>query len=290
MAGPTANHLALVCQNGKAESQNPQDRLWLALRQEAKDAYAGKPALGPLFLETILNRHSFEAALAYRLALRLQNELIPLALLTETFQTALAEAPGMAVAARADLDAVMDRDPACQRYIEPFLYFKGFHALQTHRLAHWLWQAGDRDFAMYLQSRSSELFQTDIHPAAQIGQGIMLDHATGLVVGETSVIEDGVSLLQDVTLGGTGKQIGDRHPKIRAGAMIGAGAKILGNIEVGAHSRVAAGSVVLREVPPYATVTGVPAKVIRIEKSAECADCLDQVLSNLSYDGFNYSI
>ena len=160
---------------------------------------------------------------------------------------------------RADIQAVYDRDPACTRFMEPVLYFKGFHALQTHRLAHWLWKKGRRDFALYIQSRSSAVFQTDINPATRIGQGIFLDHATGLVVGETAVIEDDVSILQGVTLGGTGKESGDRHPKIRHGSLIGSGAKILGNIEVGCCSKVAAGSVVLTDVPAHTTVAGVPA-------------------------------
>jgi serine O-acetyltransferase len=158
--------------------------------------------------------------------------------------------------------AVVDRDPACDRVIEPVLYFKGFHAIQTHRLAHWLWRQGRKDFALYLQSRASEVFQTDIHPAARVGKGIFLDHATGLVVGSTAVIEDDVSMLQGVTLGGTGKETGDRHPKIRRGVLIGAGAKILGNIEIGQCVRVAAGSVVLQAVPRNSTVAGVPARVV----------------------------
>jgi serine O-acetyltransferase len=181
-----------------------------------------------------------------------------------------------------DLLAVADRDPACSRLIEPMLYFKGFHAIQTHRLAHWLWNTGRQDFALYLQSRSSEVFQTDIAPAARIGRGIFLDHATGLVVGMTAVIEDNVSMLQDVTLGGTGKERGDRHPKIRQGVLIGAGAKILGNIEVGQCARVAAGSVVLQPVPRNTTVAGVPAKVVGTAGCAEPARSMDQILSELA--------
>ncbi|MDB5544610.1 MAG: cysE, partial [Hyphomicrobiales bacterium] len=176
--------------------------------------------------------------------------------------------------------AVADRDPACTRVIEPVLYFKGFHALQTHRLAHWMWMRGRKDFALYLQSRSSEVFQTDVHPAARIGKGIFLDHATGLVVGSTAVIEDDVSLLQDVTLGGTGKETGDRHPKIRHGVLIGAGAKILGNIEVGHCARVAAGSVVLAPVPHNKTVAGVPARVVGEAGCAEPARSMDQILAD----------
>jgi serine O-acetyltransferase len=193
------------------------------------------------------------------------------------FHEALADNQELGEIIRCDIAAVFDRDPACQRRIEPVLYFKGFHAIQTHRLAHWLWGKGRKDFAYYLQSRSSAVFQCDIHPAARIGRGIFLDHATGLVVGETAVIEDDVSMLQDVTLGGTGKEEGDRHPKIRRGVLIGAGAKILGNIEVGRCARVAAGSVVLKAVPHNVTVAGVPAKVIGEAPCAEPSRTMDQM-------------
>ena len=174
--------------------------------------------------------------------------------------------------------AVLDRDPACSRAIEPLLYFKGFHAIQGHRLAHWLLNAGRRDLALYLQSRSSEVFQVDINPAARLGRGLFFDHATGIVVGETAVIEDDVSILQGVTLGGTGKESGDRHPKIRHGVLIGAHSSILGNIEVGRNSRVAAGSVVLKPVPPCTTVAGVPARVIGEAGCAEPARSMDHRL------------
>ena len=184
---------------------------------------------------------------------------------------------------------MVDRDPACERLIEPLLYFKGFHAIQTHRLAHWLWTNGRRDFALYLQSRSSDVFQTDIHPAAVFGKGIFLDHATGLVVGATSVIDDDVSILQNVTLGGTGNETGDRHPKVRRGVMIGAGAKILGNIEIGACSLIAAGSVVLRPVPPNTTMAGVPARAVGTA-CAEPSRSMNQILSQLAYDSFTYTI
>ncbi len=170
--------------------------------------------------------------------------------------------PELGRAFRADLAAVYDRDPACNRYIEPLLYFKGFHALVTHRFAHELWKRGRRDFALYLQSQSSRIFAVDINPAARIGIGIMLDHGTGIVIGETATLGDNCSLLQGVTLGGTGKETGDRHPKIGANVMIGAGAKVLGNITVGNCCRIASGSVVLKDVPPETTVAGVPAKVV----------------------------
>ncbi len=186
---------------------------------------------------------------------------------------------------RADIVATVDRDPATSRFIEPVLYYKGFHAIQTHRLAHWLLGKGRKDFALYLQSRSSAVFQCDINPAAKIGRGIFLDHATGLVVGETAVIEDDVSILHDVTLGGTGKEHEDRHPKIRHGVMIGAGAKILGNIEIGHCARIAAGSVVIKPVPNNVTVAGVPAKVVGEAGCPEPSRAMDQMLYGIMLDG-----
>ncbi len=255
------------------------DPVWARLRREAEQAIATEPALTSFILATVVNQPSFEAAIAHRVAARLSHPALPAELIAQTFDEAIADDGEIAQGFRADVAAVLDRDPACYRLIEPVLYFKGFHALQTHRLAHWLWNQGRRDFALYLQSRSSEVFQTDINPAARIGKGIFLDHATGLVVGETTVIEDNVSMLQDVTLGGTGKQGGDRHPKIRKGVLIGAGAKILGNIEVGQCARVAAGSVVLAAVPRNTTVAGVPAKVVGEAGCAEPSRSMDQILA-----------
>ena len=259
------------------------DALWARLRVEAREAYGRAPMLAPLFVDSILNQPSFEAAIFHRIATRLHNNIVGLGVIIDAFNRAFEETPEIADALRADIAAVVDRDPACERFIEPFLYFKGFHAIQTHRLANWLWTSGERDFALYLQSRSSDVFQTDIHPAVHLGRGIFLDHATGLVVGETAVIEDDVSMLQGVTLGGTGKEAGDRHPKVRRGAMIGAGAKILGNIEIGEGARIAAGSVVLRSVPPHATVAGVPAKVV---KARDAGKGLEQMLIG----AYDYSI
>ena len=262
------------------------DELWTRLRFEAKEAYRKAPMLAPLFVNSILNQPSFEAAIFHRIATRLNNDIVGLGVLVDAFNRATEADPEIIDALRADITAVVDRDPACERFIEPFLYFKGFHAIQTHRLAYWLWTNGDRDFALYLQSRSSDVFQTDIHPAARVGRCIFLDHATGLVVGETSVIEDQVSILQGVTLGGTGKESGDRHPKVRKGAMIGAGAKVLGNIEVGENARIAAGSVVLRPVLANTTVAGVPAKVVRSSNEGVGNETLEQVLIG----AFDYSI
>jgi serine O-acetyltransferase len=254
------------------------DPVWSRLRSEAEAAVAAEPALGTLVVASVLNQPSFECAVAHRVAVRLGHQAVTSDLIEQAFAEAMAEDAGIGPGMRADVMAVLDRDPACYRVLEPVLYFKGFHALQCHRLAHWLWKRDRRDFALYLQSRASEVFQTDINPAARIGKGIFLDHATGLVVGETAVIEDNVSMLHSVTLGGTGKQGGDRHPKIRKGVLIGAGAKILGNIEVGQCSRVAAGSVVLASVPRNKTVAGVPAKVVGEAGCAEPSRSMDQIL------------
>jgi serine O-acetyltransferase len=257
------------------------DPVWAKLRREAEAAIAAEPALTSFILTMILNHETLESAVVHRVAARLGHPTLCADLIGQTFADAVADDPTIGEAFRSDLLAVADRDPACTRLIEPMLYFKGFHAIETHRLAHWLWQRGRQDFALYLQSRSSEVFQTDINPAARIGRGIFLDHATGLVVGATAVVEDNVSILQDVTLGGTGKEGGDRHPKIRKGVLIGAGAKILGNIEVGQCARVAAGSVVLQPVPRNTTVAGVPAKVVGTAGCDEPARSMDQILSEL---------
>ncbi|UZF94216.1 serine O-acetyltransferase [Bosea sp. NBC_00550] len=254
------------------------DPVWSRLRDEAEAAVATEPALGTLIVASVLNQPSFECAVAHRVAARLGHPAVTADLIEQGFTEAMTDDEKIGVGMRADVMAVLDRDPACYRVLEPVLFFKGFHALQAHRLAHWLWMRDRRDFALYLQARSSEVFQTDINPAAKIGKGIFLDHATGLVVGETAVIEDDVSMLHAVTLGGTGKQGGDRHPKIRKGVLIGAGAKILGNIEVGQCSRVAAGSVVLAAVPRNKTVAGVPAKVVGEAGCAEPSRSMDQIL------------
>lgn len=254
------------------------DPVWARLRREAEQAVAAEPSLASLMMASVLNQPSFEAAVRHRVAMRVAHPALSADLVEQAYDEALADDSEIAIGMRADVAAVLDRDPACYRVLEPVLYFKGFHALQCHRLAHWLWRKGRRDFALYLQSRSSEVFQTDINPAAKIGKGIFLDHATGLVVGETAVIEDDVSMLHSVTLGGTGKQGGDRHPKISKGVLLGAGAKILGNIEVGQCSRVAAGSVVLASVPRNKTVAGVPAKVVGEAGCAEPSRSMDQIL------------
>lgn len=270
---------ASVSPNRGADTVTVIDPLWSRVRAEADEIVRSEPQLASFFVATILNHPSLEAAVVHRVAARLGHASLPADLVAHGFHEALAADPSIAQSIRADISAVLDRDPATLRALEPVLYFKGFHAIQAHRLAHWYWGEGRRDLALYLQSRSSEVFQTDIHPAARIGRGILLDHATGFVVGSTAVIEDNVSILHAVTLGGTGKHGGDRHPKIRHGVMIGAGAKILGNIEVGACARVAAGSVVLRSVPPHTTVVGVPARVVGSAGCAEPALSMDQLVA-----------
>jgi serine O-acetyltransferase len=255
------------------------DPVFARLRAEAEDAVRKEPDIAGFFFSAILNLESLEAVIIRRVAVRLGHTAFPSDIIEKAYFEALAADPSILDAFRADIAAVVDRDPACTRLIEPVLYFKGFHAIETHRLAHALWTAGRQDFALYLQSLSSEVFQTDIHPAARIGKGIFLDHATGLVVGATAVIGDNVSMLQDVTLGGTGKERGDRHPKIKPGVLIGAGAKILGNIEIGRCSRVAAGSVVLHPVPDNKTVAGVPARIVGDAGCAEPSRSMDQILA-----------
>jgi serine O-acetyltransferase len=253
------------------------DPVWGRIRREAEDSVRREPELATFIYSTVLHHNTLEAAIGYRLAGLIDHPTLSGELIRQAYADALEDVPAIGEAFRADIMATADRDPATHRLIEPMLYYKGFHAIQTYRLAHWLWSKGRHEFALYLQSRSSAVFQCDIHPAAKIGRGIFLDHATGLVVGETAVIDDDVSLLHDVTLGGTGKEAGDRHPKIRYGVMIGAGAKILGNIEVGHCARIAAGSVVIKPVPNNVTVAGVPAKVIGVAGCPEPARSMDQM-------------
>lgn len=255
------------------------DPIWAAIREEAEAAITAEPALGGFIFATVLSHDRLEDAVSHRLAQRLNHSDVDAGLISSMFRDVLDSRPEIANAFRADLAAVYDRDPACERYLEPLLYFKGFHALVTHRFSHALWQAGRHDFALYLQSQASRIFGIDIHPAARFGVGIMIDHGTGIVVGETAAVGDNVSILQDVTLGGNGKETGDRHPKIGDNVLLAAGAKVLGNIRVGNCSRVAAGSVVLAEVPPNTTVAGVPAKVVGPAGCPEPARNMDQRLA-----------
>jgi serine O-acetyltransferase len=260
-----------------ASALDKVDPVWSRIRDEAEEIARREPALASFIYSTVLHHDTLEAAVVHRVTERLDHADVSAELIRQAYGEALADEPALGIAFRADIVATFDRDPATDRLLEPVLYFKGFHAIQTHRLANWLWRKSRKDFAYYLQSRSSSVFQTDIHPAAPIGRGIFLDHATGLVVGETAVIEDDVSILHEVTLGGTGKDHGDRHPKIRRGVMLGAGAKIIGNIEIGQCARVAAGSVVLKSVPCNTTVAGVPAKVIGEAGCPEPSRAMDQM-------------
>jgi len=238
------------------------DPVWQRILEEAELAVRDEPLLGGLIHGCILHHDTLEKALAYRMAQKLASGEMSEQLLREIADEAYGADASLGVAARADIMAVYDRDPACHRYIQPLLFFKGFQAVQAYRVGHWLWRQGRRDFAYFIQMRVSEVFGVDIHPAARIGKGIMIDHAHSIVVGETAVVGDNVSMLHSVTLGGTGKEEEDRHPKIGDGVLIGAGAKVLGNIRVGNCSRIAAGSVVLHEVPACKTVAGVPAKIV----------------------------
>jgi serine O-acetyltransferase len=259
-----------------APQRAPEDVIWRALRSEAEAAMAAEPALTGFIYAMVASHEQLEEAICHRIAQRLGHADVDAGLIVHTFRDVLASQPELGRAFRADLAAVLERDPATTRYLEPFLYFKGFHALVTYRFAHELWRQGRRDFALYLQSQCSRMFAVDIHPAARLGKGLMFDHATGVVIGETATVGDNCSLLHAVTLGGSGKVTGDRHPKIGSGVLIGAGAKVLGNIHVGNCSRIAAGSVVLQDVPPHVTVAGVPARVVGPAGTAEPARSMDQ--------------
>jgi serine O-acetyltransferase len=236
--------------------------LWEAIRREATRLAAQEPFLGSFFHATILNHDSMASALSFHLANKLDSAVLPAMLIREVIDNAIASDPTILRAAEIDVMAIRSRDPACDHFSTPFLYYKGFHALQAYRVAHWLWEQDRRPLAIFVQNQVSASLAVDIHPAATIGSGIMLDHATGIVVGETSVIGDDVSILHSVTLGGTGKASGDRHPKIHNGVLLSAGAKVIGNIVVGEGAKVGAGSVVLEDVPPHVTVAGVPARIV----------------------------
>jgi len=252
------------------------DPIWTKIRDEAQRVLQDEPSLGSFVYATILSHERLEAAIIHRLAQRLDHSDADAGHIARTFASINREHAELSTFFRSDLAAVYERDPACERFIEPLLYFKGFHALATYRFAHELWKQGRRDFALYLQSQSSKLFSVDIHPAACFGKGIMLDHATGIVIGETAVVGDNCSFLHGVTLGGSGKGTGDRHPKIGTNVLIGAGAKLLGNIFVGDCSLVAAGSVVLQDVPRCRTFAGVPAKDVGPAICPEPARTMDQ--------------
>jgi serine O-acetyltransferase len=254
----------------------PDTEIWARIREEAARDAEREPALAGFLSTAILRHATLEGALAVILAAKLDGPAVAAPALRELLGAALAGDPALGAAARADLQAVATRDPACAGYSVPLLWFKGFHAIQASRIAHHYWTAGRHALALFLQSRISEVFAVDIHPAARLGKGILLDHGTGVVIGETAVVEDDVSMLHEVTLGGTGKHGGDRHPKVRRGVMIGAGAKVLGNIELAEGAKIGAGSVVVHPVPPHSTVAGVPARKIGRPAQAMPALEMDQ--------------
>ena len=266
------------------EKLKPRDGLWPRLQAEAAEAARAEPALGSLLHAVILSHSDLAAALSFQLARKLGDAELGAMALREVCDAAFRSDPAIVAAAEADLQAVLERDPAAKQALQPFLFFQGFQALQAHRVAGWLWREGRTTLAMYLQSRVSELFQVDIHPAAKIGSGVFLDHGTGIVIGETATVGDDVSMLHAVTLGGTGAQRGDRHPKIGKGVLLGAGAKVLGNIAIGDYAKVASGSVVLKPVAAHCTVAGVPARVVNCAATPDPARTMDHTLADVVYD------
>lgn len=258
--------------------------VWGELYAAAEEAARREPQLGSLLHATVLSHRDLAHALSFQIARKLGDAEVGAMSVRETCEAAFAADAGIVAAAEADLQAVAERDPAIKSLIQPFLYFKGFQALQAHRVAHWLWGQGRETLAFHFQSRMSELFQVDIHPAARVGSGVFLDHGTGIVIGETAVVGDEVSMLHGVTLGGTGAERGDRHPKIGRGVLLGAGAKVLGNITVGDHAKVASGSVVLKPVPAGCTVAGVPARLVNCPTDAAPARTMDHTLADVVYD------
>lgn len=253
--------MQIVCDEEKNE-YSPVDKIWDVIKNEAEELLQREPILTDFIRANIIVHDSLPKALSYILASKLATSIIPESTLRNIFESAYTSDRRIISSAVRDISAIFDRDPVVYLYSTPLLYLKGFHALQSFRVSHWLWEQGRCDLAIYLQNQMSIVYQVDVHPGASIGSGIMFDHATGIVIGETAIIEDDVSILQNVTLGGTGKESGNRHPTVRTGVLIGAGAKILGNIEIGEGAKIAAGSVVLNPVPPHTTVAGVPAKIV----------------------------
>jgi len=270
-------HLEVVPRDAAAQ-------FWAELSDEAARAAVAEPDLASLLNAVVLKHDGLCSALSYQLARKLGDQELRAMSVREVCDDAFAADPGIAAAAEADLRAVFERDPACKGFLQPFLFFKGYLAVQTHRVAHQLWTEGRDTLALYLQSRASELFQVDIHPAARIGSGVFFDHGTGIVIGETAVVGDDVSMLHGVTLGGTGAQRGDRHPKIGKGVLLGAGAKVLGNIEIGDYAKIASGSVVLKPVPAGCTAAGVPARLVACPTCPEPARTMDHTLAEAVYD------
>lgn len=251
----------------------PDGEIWTRIREEVARDAKREPMLAGFLYTVVLNHARLEDALSFILAEKLGSATVTALTLRDLIAAVFDADPSIATAVRADLQAVTSRDPACGGYAVPLLYFKGFHALQAYRVAHHYWETERKALALYLQSRISQVLAVDIHPGARIGKGILFDHATSVVIGETAVVEDDFSMLHEVTLGGTGKQGGDRHPKIRRGVMIGAGAKVLGNVVIGEGAKIGAGSVVLHDVPPHCTVAGVPAR--RVGRPAHALPALE---------------
>lgn len=236
--------------------------LWVKIQDEARSDVEQEPILSSYYYSSILSHKSLESALANHLSIKLSNSSLPSSTLYDLFLGVLGEDGEIMGAVKDDLRAVKERDPACISYVQCLLNFKGFLAFQAHRVAHRLWSQGRKILALVIQNRVSEAFAVDIHPGARVGRGILLDHATGVVIGETAVIGDNVSILHNVTLGGTGKMSGDRHPKLGNGVLIGAGTSILGNVRIGDGAKIGAGSVVLKEVPARTTAVGNPARLV----------------------------
>jgi serine O-acetyltransferase len=263
----------------------PDDKpVWLALRQEAQSSARAEPVLASMLHATILSHDDLASALSYQIARKLGDDNIHGMTLRERVQDYYAQDSQLVDVVEADLQAVYERDPASKGYLQAFMFFKGFLSLQIYRIAHKLWHDNRITLAHFLQSRVSELYQVDIHPAAKIGKGLFIDHGTGIVIGETAVVGDEVSMLHGVTLGGTGAQRGDRHPKIGKGVLLGAGAKVLGNITIGDYAKIASGSVVLKPVPAHCTAAGVPARVINCVACEDPAKKMDHTLADHSYD------
>ena len=266
----------------KQPSPTSLDPVWDRIQEDARASIAAEPLMGGMVHATVLHHKNLESALAHRFAFKLSSSEMSGQLLREISEEAYASDPSLSDAARADIVAVFERDPACHSLLQPLLFFKGFQAVQAYRVGHWLWKQGRKDLSYFIQARVSEIYGIDIHPGARIGRGLMIDHAHSIVIGETAVVGDNVSMLHSVTLGGTGKEDDDRHPKIGDGVLIGAGAKVLGAITIGFCSRIAAGSVVLQDVPECKTVAGVPAKIVGEAGCAQPSLTMDQILNGLA--------
>ncbi len=272
------SHLELV------STQTRREDVFHILRAEAEAAARAEPMMTSVLNAVILSHDDLASAMAYQLGRKLGEPDVGALCLRDVASSIYAADPALIDTIEADMRAVFERDAAARGYLQPFLFFKGFLALQSHRIAYALWNQGRETMAFHIQSRSSELFQVDIHPAVPIGKGAFLDHGTGIVIGETATIDEGVSMLQNVTLGGTGKHGGDRHPKIGKGVLLGAGAKVLGAIHIGDYAKVASGSVVLKPVPAGCTAAGVPARLINCPTCPDPAATMDQTLVDAAYD------